>query len=824
MTVNFKEVEAKWQKRWEENKVFAVDVNTMEDKFYTLVMFPYPSGDKLHMGHWYQYGLMDTWARYQRLKGKNLFFPMGFDAFGLPAENFAIKSGIHPDISTTKNVNYMMEQFKRMGVSYNFEYKVDTSKADYYKWTQWLFIQLYKNGLAYKKSAPVNWCGSCQTVLANEQVKDGACERCDSEVIQKNMEQWFFKITDYSDKLLDNLDSLDWPHKTKAMQKNWIGRSEGAQICFSVCDSDLSFEVFTTRPDTLYGVTYVTLAPEHPLVRQITTEDNKDAVEEYIAQASRQTELDRLSTSKEKTGVFSGAYAVNPVNNEKVPIWIGDYVLGSYGTGAVMAVPAHDERDFAFAKQYKLPIRTVIVENGKSKDDVLEAAFTGVGTIVNSQHFDGMKSDAMIPAIIDELEEKKYGRRMINFRLRDWLVSRQRYWGAPIPVVYCPTCGTVPVPEEQLPVKLPEDVDFKPSGVSPLATSESFVNTTCPICSAPAKREVDTLDTFVCSSWYYLRFPNAGNDAQPFEPEITNKMLPVDKYVGGPEHACMHLLYARFINMVMKDLGHVNFEEPFTSLTHQGMILGPDGQKMSKSKGNSVSPDDYVDQFGADILRLYLCFGFNYVEGGPWDESGIRSVNRFVDRVSRLFTDHIDLLKGKRPEATELSAGDKKLLFAYHSTVKSITQDTERFQFNTSIARLMELYNSVNEYLRETGESCRNKAVLHEIMENYMILLSPFMPHFAEEWWERTAHKGFVCKTEWPEWDEQYLVLDEITMAVMVNGKLRGEICVASDAQENVVKEVAMADEKVSRHLEGMQIVKHIFVKGKLINLIVKPA
>jgi leucyl-tRNA synthetase len=819
---DFKTIEEKWQKRWNDSGVFNVDVKTLKDKFYILTMFPYPSGDRLHMGHWYQYGIMDTWGRFQRMLGKGVFQPMGYDAFGLPAENFAIKKGIHPDVSTSKNVAIMTEQFKRMGVIFDWRYMLNTSKPDYYKWTQWLFLKLYEKGLAYRKEAPVNWCSSCQTVLANEQVLDGRCERCSTEVIRKNLEQWFFKITAYADKLLNGIEALDWPGRTKIMQTHWIGRSEGAEIDFKIVDSDQSFTVFTTRPDTLFGVTYVVLAPEHPLVEKITSKAQLSAVKNYIAESQKLSEIERLSTEKEKTGVFSGAYAINPVNQEKVPIWVADYVLFTYGTGAVMAVPGHDERDFAFAKTYKLPIRKVILESGTDAKSPLEKAFTDVGTVMESGSYNGQQSDAVIPKIIEDLEKQKKGIRKINFRLRDWLISRQRYWGTPIPIVYCQKCGEVGVPESDLPVKLPENVDFKPTGESPLKRCDEFINTKCPKCSGPAKREADTLDTFVCSSWYYLRFPNVGDSTEPFSKELTNKILPVDRYCGGPEHACMHLLYARFINMVLHDLGYVNFAEPFPHLTHQGLVLGPDGHKMSKSKGNSVSPDPYVEEHGSDILRLYLLFGFNYVDGGPWEDSGFKALTRFVDRLWRLFESSQALLLKSPIPMGEFSQADKKLLYRFHYTIKMVTLDTERFMFNTSIARMMELYNDLSDYLRLVPEKEQNQGLLQKIIRTFNVLVAPFAPHIGEEWWEKSGNKNSVFLESWPTFDAKYLSLDEIPMAVMINGKVREQISVPADATEEQVKAIALTQEKVRKYTDASPIVKQIFVPKKLINFIVK--
>ena len=597
--MDFKKIEKKWQKKWEETNLYAYKEDKTKEKLYCLEMFSYPSGAKLHLGHWYNFGVTDTWARFKKMSGYNLFHPMGFDAFGLPAENYAIKTGIHPRISTEKNIATMEQQLKAIGGSWDWRHEVVTCREDYYKWTQWMFLQLYKHGLAYKKEAPVNWCPSCNTVLANEQVVSGECERCGSTVIRKKMSQWFFKITEYAEELLQDLDKLDCPEKTKILQKNWIGKSNGAYVDFKVKGYDESFTVFTTRADTLFGATYCVLAPEHELVDKITTREQEEAVRAYQLEAAKQSEIERTSTVKEKTGVFTGAYAINPVNGKEIPIWISDYVLASYGTGAIMAVPAHDQRDYDFAKKFGLEIIQVL--KGKEEENTDDKAMTGDGIHINSGFLDGLNKEEALNKMYDYLEEKGCGKKTTTYKLRDWLVSRQRYWGAPIPVIYCEKCGIVPVPESDLPVVLPDDVEFTPDGESPLKKCESFMNTTCPCCGAPATREADTLDTFVCSSWYFLRYPDNLNDKAPFEKEIVNKMLPVDKYVGGIEHACMHLLYARFFVKALRDMGYLNFDEPFKSLVHQGTILGPDGEKMSKSKGNTVSPDEYVEEYGSDV-------------------------------------------------------------------------------------------------------------------------------------------------------------------------------------------------------------------------------
>lgn len=811
-------IERKWQERWEEEGIFDVDVHGMDDPFYILTMFPYPSGDRLHIGHWYQYGLMDTWSRFQLLRGKQVFQPMGFDAFGLPAENYAIKQGLHPDDSTTANIEHMIGQYKRMGVSYAWKYMLDSSKPDFYKWTQWLFLQFYSKGLAYRKEAPVNWCPSCQTVLANEQVIDGLCERCDAEVMRKNLRQWFFRITDFAERLLAGLDTLDWPQKTLSMQRNWIGKSEGAQIRFRVRGTEEPILVFTTRPDTLFGATYMTLAPEHSLVSRIAAAEQKAEVDEYIATTATISEVDRLSTSKTKTGVFTGAYAINPVNGEEIPIWISDYVLVTYGTGAVMAVPAHDQRDFEFAEKFDLPVVKVILAPGTKKEDPLDQAYTAEGSLINSGSFDGLENNTAKGKITDQLAKTGDGEATIIYRLRDWLISRQRYWGCPIPIVYCGSCGEVPVPEDQLPVELPFDVEFKPTGESPLAGCESFVETVCPNCSRPARREADTLDTFVCSSWYQFRFPSVGDDEQAFDPVLTEKFLPVSQYAGGAEHACMHLLYARFVTMALHDMGHLSFEEPFPKVVHQGLVLGADGAKISKSKGKAITPDPYVEEYGADILRLYLCFGFNYVDGGPWDDGGFVAVTRFMDKTIRLFEERQSIFS-KSHQLQDESPADKDLLRILHNSIKGITQDMERFMFNTSIARLMELYNGIYEFLK-APETDRSNRLLKDVMLTFIRLLAPFAPHYAEEFWQQTGHTESIFKEAWPQFDEKFLLTDTINMAVMINGKLRDQLVVAADASEDEILAAAQSTERIKTLLQGKQLSKHILVKGKLINLI----
>ena len=809
--MDMKKIEGKWQQRWEQDKLHSFNKKNIDKKFYCLEMFSYPSASKLHLGHWYNYGLTDSYARYKKMKGAELFQPMGFDAFGLPAENFAIKSGIHPETSTIANIETMEGQLRAMGAMFDWDYEIKTCMPDYYKWTQWLFLKLYEKGLAYRKEAPVNWCSSCNTVLANEQVVDGACERCGTQVVKKNLTQWFFKITEYAEELLTCLDGLDWPEKTKAMQKNWIGKSTGGEIIFTT-ESGEEIKVFTTRADTVFGVTYVVLAPEHPLVKTLTTPEQKEAVDAYVEQTSKMEEIDRLSATREKTGVFTGSYAINPVNGKKVPIFAADYVLYSYGTGAVMGVAAHDSRDYVFAQNHNLPI-TVVVQN-PSGDDTLPYCEDGV--LTNSEEFSGLTSADARKAILDKLNETNKGGHKTNYRLRDWLVSRQRYWGAPIPMIHCPHCGTVPVPYKDLPVELPKDVEFRPDGKSPLAKCESFVHTKCPVCGADAERDVDTLDTFVCSSWYYLRYPDNKNEDMPFDPEIINKMLPVDKYVGGPEHACMHLLYARFITKALRDMGYLKFDEPFTSLTHQGIILGPDGNRMSKSRGNVVSPDTYIETYGSDVFRMYLMFGFAYTEGGPWDDNGIKSIAKFVERIERLVTKTCAYTPDNK---TDYGTDEKELLYAEAYCIKNVDKDMNNFSFNTAVARLMEFVTAINKYdmLENKSTSLVLKAV-----DTLIRLLAPCTPHFAEELWEMRGYKTSVFTSGYPVFDEKALVKDEVELAVQINSKVKAKINVSSDASDDEIKAIALENEIIKKIIGGGQVVKVIIVKGRLVNLIVK--
>ena len=812
---DFKSIEQKWRAYWEKEKLYETDLSDIRKKLYCLVMFLYPSGDRLHCGHWWNYGPTDTWARFKRLQGYNVFEPMGYDAFGLPAENYAIKVGVHPADSTAENIRNIRKQLKAMGAMYDWTKEINTSSPEYYKWTQWIFLLLYKNDLAYRKKAPVNWCPSCQTVLANEQVIDGRCERCESEVFQKDLEQWFFRITRYAEQLLDGLEKIDWPEKTKIMQRNWIGRSEGASIRFPLADREGAIDVFTTRPDTLWGVTYMVLAPEHTLAAELTRPEQHDAVTRYIREARKLTEIDRTSTEKEKTGVFTGSYCINPVNQEKVPIWIADYVLASYGTGAVMAVPGHDERDFAFAKKYKLPVREVISADGQEHEE-LNAAYTNPGIMIHSGPFSGKESGPGISGVIDYLESNGWGGREVTYKLRDWLISRQRYWGAPIPIIYCDECGIVPVPDEALPVELPVNVEFSGSGESPLSSNREWVRVSCPECGKPGKREVDTMDTFVCSSWYFLRYPNPHLDSAAFDRELIDQWLPVDQYVGGAEHAVMHLLYARFITRVLHDLGYVNFDEPFTRLVHQGVITNH-GAKMSKSRGNVINPDDYIARHGSDVFRMYLMFMGAYTEGGDWSDEGIHGLSRFVSRIWRLV--HQVIEDPPLGSETEHTADLERIC---HHAIKMVTHDLQRFQFNTSLSRIMELVNAMYLYRQDNPAGKQNKTIFEEVLKNIVLLIAPFAPHLGEELWHLIKGQGSVFQASWPSWDEEKLKTDQVNIVVQVNGKVRSQILVDAGADEAGVRQLALQDEKVRKWTDGGEIVKVVVVKDKLVSVVVR--
>lgn len=819
------ETDKKWQKRWDETGLYKFDPEALDRKLYCLEMFSYPSGANLHVGHWYNFGLTDSWARMKRMQGFNVFHPMGFDSFGLPAENYAIKTGIHPQDSTLSNIRTMEKQLREMGATYDWDYELATCLPDYYRWNQWIFLRLLEKGLAYRKNAPVNWCPKCSTVLANEQVVDGSCERCSTAVVRKNMTQWFFAITKYAQELLDFLPKLDWPEKTKKIQQNWIGRSEGARISF-FCEKDgkqlfndngepLKLDVFTTRADTLMGVTYVVVAPEAELCDVLTTDACREEVRKYQELTRKASDIDRMSTTREKTGVFIGSFAIHPITGKKVPIWTSDYVIATYGTGIVMAVPAHDERDFEFAQKFGLPIIRVIASAPDVKD---ELPFIEKGFLVDSGAFDGLDFKASVHAIIDALSKGDMGELTINYRLRDWLISRQRYWGTPIPVVHCEKCGIVPIPDEELPVLLPYDVEFRPDGESPLTKNEAFMNKPCPRCGGPGRRDPDTMDTFVDSSWYQFRYPDNRNDKAPFDRDLINKMCPVDKYVGGPEHAAMHLLYARFFTKALRDMGYLDFDEPFTSLVHQGIILGPDGNRMSKSRGNTVAPDGYIKKYGSDVFRTYLGFGFAYTEGGPWSDGGLQAIAKFTGRIERL----IEEIGDKKPKNTTTgvpTGDDKALLFALHHTIKSVSYDTDRFQFNTSIARLMELLNAIGKY-RESKQV--NDALLREVCEKMLLLFSPFAPHFCEEMWEQIGNAYSIFNQKWPDFDPSALILDTVEIAVQINGQVKFKFDIEADLSAGEVEKTVRADERLPEALAGRNIVKFIYVKGRLANIVAK--
>ncbi|NLO36153.1 MAG: leucine--tRNA ligase [Clostridiaceae bacterium] len=817
------DIDRKWQQKWEESGLNRFHPEHVDRKLYVLEMFSYPSGANLHVGHWYNYALSDSWARMKRMQGYEVFQPMGFDAFGLPAENYAIKTGIHPQDSTLANIKTMEKQLREMGGMFDWDHELATCLPDYYRWNQWLFLQLYQKGLAYRKNAPVNWCPRCNTVLANEQVVDGACERCETEVARKNLTQWFFKITDYAQELLDKLPELDWPDKTKKIQTNWIGRSEGAELVFGaekdgrpVLGPDgqaLSLTVFTTRTDTLMGVTYVVVAPESELCDLLTTEACRTEVTAYQEQTGKASEIERLSTVREKTGVFTGSYAIHPVSGDRVPIWAADYVLAGYGTGVVMAVPGHDERDFAFAERFGLPIKRVIRAADGSPD---ELPFTAMGVLTDSGAYTGLTSGDAIAAILADLGPQGKGQLKVNYRLRDWLVSRQRYWGTPIPVVHCSACGVVAVPEDQLPVELPYDVAFTPDGESPLKKNRRFMETTCPTCGGPALRDPDTLDTFVCSSWYQFRYVDNKNSQAPFSREKVNRMCPVDKYIGGAEHAAMHLLYARFVTKALRDMGYLDFDEPFSSLVHQGTILGADGQKMSKSRGNTISPDDYILRHGSDVFRMYLGFGFAYTEGGPWNDDGVKAIAKFVGRVERLGDDAASIAPGG---SWQKDSPARELLYARHYAIRAVTQDAERFQFNTSISRMMELLNALGQY---QGMAAMQPALLRETIEDLVRLMAPFAPHFCEEQWEKLGFAASIFNERWPVSDPAALVRDTVEIAIQVNGSIRYRLDIPSGSDRAAVETLVMAEPRTSPLLEGKKLLKFIYVPNRLVNLVVR--
>lgn len=810
-TMDFVNIEKKWNEKWEKDNLYKFDPNKTDKKYYLLEMFSYPSGASLHLGHWWNFGLSDSFGRFKRLQGYNVFQPMGFDAFGLPAENYALKTGIHPEDSTRHNIQIMERQLKELGATFNWDYELVTCNPDYYKWTQWLFVQLYKKGLAYQKEAPVNFCPKCNTIIANEQVVNGHCERCESEVMHKNMRQWFFKITAYADELLSGLDKIDWPEKTKALQRNWIGKSVGAEVDFYT-ENGLKLTVFTSRADTLFGVSFLVIAPENPLTEKLVTEENKKAVDDYIEKASKKDEIERTSTTSPKTGVFTGSYVINPLTNEKVPVFVADYVISTYATGIVMGVGAHDERDYDFAKKYNLQIKRVVCDKNGNETNL---PFTEYGKLCNSAEFDGLTSEEARTKIVEKLVSLGKGRFKTNYRLRDWSVARQRYWGCPIPIIYCPHCGTVPVPEKDLPVVLPHICDYKPEGEGPLGKCEEFINTTCPICGAKARREADTMDTFVDSSFYMLRYPESlHNNSEIFSRDYVNKMLPVDCYVGGVEHATGHLLYSRFISKFLRDLGMLDFDEPFQRLIHQGMILGPDGRKMSKRNGSKTA-DDYVKEFGSDALRLHMMFSLKYLDGGAWSDDGIKHMKAFMERIERICLKWASFKENSKP----FGKAEKDLEFALNKTIKDVADNMEQFSFNVAVARIMELVNAMYRY--DVAEE-KNVELCKKVCKNLIVLMSPMAPHFTEELWEQIGEKYSVHNQKYPTCDETKIVQDTVEIAVQVNSKIITRLEIATNLSQDEILKVVKEDEKVAGLLAGKQIVKSIVVPNRIVNLIVK--
>ncbi len=791
-----KNIEKKWQKRWKNNPSSSFEITDKGEKYYSLTMFSYPSGSNLHVGHWYNYGPADTIARFKKMQGYNVFQPQGFDAFGLPAENYAIKNNIHPAVSTKKNIDTMSIQLDRIGAMYHWDNIVTTCNEDYYKWTQWLFLELYKNKLAYQKEAMVNWDPVDQTVLANEQVlSDGTSDRSGAKVVQKPLKQWFFKITDYANELL-NFDNIDWPQKTISMQKHWIGKSEGSTVHFRVEELESTIDVFTTRPDTLFGASYLVIAPDHPLVDAITIDNYKDEISKYRKDSIAKNEMQRTELNKDKSGVFTGSYAINPVNGKKIPIWVGDYVLLSYGTGAIMAVPGHDERDYEFAQKYSLDIFQVVDGKNVKLD---EEAYTEDGVAINSGFLNGLSTSDAKSKMIKYLEDENCGKRKINFKLKDWLISRQRYWGTPIPIVYDPNGLPHPIPEEHLPWTLPNDVEYKPKGTSPLGTSKELIERTEKIFGVGWRPEIDTMDTFVCSSWYYLRYPDNLNKNKPFDECKINEILPVDMYIGGAEHATMHLLYSRFITKALRDLGYLNFNEPFKRLFHQGTIT-KDGAKMSKSKGNTVSPDEFIDNYGSDTFRCYLMFMGPYDEGGDWNDKGITGIFRFLTKI-------INICRKDDGESLEK---DQKII---HKTIKSVTEDLEKIKFNTSISKMMEC---INEIISSNTLSKKDK-------EHIVKMIAPFAPHLSEELWEELGNEeSSVFDEDWPKHDDNKIVDNSMIIAIQVNGKLRGSIELSAGATKDSILLAVKEVENVKKFLDGMNILKEIYVPNKLVNLVVK--
>ena len=819
------QIEKKWQKKWLESKAYKTEMDPKKPKYYTLEMFPYPSGN-LHMGHVRNYSIGDVLARYKTMEGFNVIHPMGFDAFGMPAENAAIKHGVKPSDWTYSNMDNMKRQQREMGLSYDWDREVATCRPDYYKWTQWLFQLFYKRGLAYKKKAYVNWCETCGTVLANEQVIDGLCWRCDNEVVKKDLSQWFFKITDYADVLLKDLDLLKgWPERVKIMQDNWIGRSEGLEFDFDIPELKEKLSVYTTRPDTAYGVTFVALAAEHPLVDKIceANPDKAEAIKAFVKKVQSQSDIERTSSESEKEGVGTGVYVINPFNGKKAEIWVTNYVLADYGTGAVMGVPSEDQRDWMFAKKYNLDIIITLQPKDQTLklEDMTEAYVDKAGVLVNSGEFDGQDIKTAMKGIMDKAEKEGFGKRRVNYRLRDWLISRQRYWGAPIPIIYCEDCGEQLVPEDQLPVMLPENVNFEAGAVSPLAQCEEFVNCTCPKCGKPAKRETDTMDTFICSSWYYLRYTDPKNDQKPFDKDKVNYWAPVDQYIGGIEHAILHLLYSRFVTKVLRDEGLVDFAEPFSNLLTQGMVL-KDGSKMSKSKGNVVSPEEIIGQYGADTARLFIMFAAPVERDLDWSDEGVAGSFRFLNRVWRILGQFEDKIKSAVDEydISSLTAEEKDLRHVLHVTIKKVTEDIrDRFMFNTAISSIMEL---VNEFYKFQNSETVNAGLVREVAVNLLKLLAPFAPHMTEELWSELIGDGSVHAQKWPVCDEAATVTAEVEIVLQINGKVRDRIMIATGISREEMEAAAKNNSRVQELTAGKTIVKMICVPDKLVNVVVK--
>ena len=799
---NHSAIEKKWRENWEEKPINVNDGR--KEKYYCLDMFPYPSGSGLHVGHWRGYVISDVWSRYQLLKGKYVIHPMGWDAFGLPAENYAIKMGVHPAKSTEANIRNIKRQIKQIAAIYGWDMEVNPTDPDFYKWTQWIFVQMFKKGLAYEKEFPINWCPSCKTGLANEEVVNGCCERCGTTVTKKNLRQWMLKITAYAERLLNDLDKLDWPEKVKKMQTDWIGKSYGAEVDFPIDGREEKITVYTTRPDTLYGATFMVLAPEHALAKSLATDETREAVEKYIFDSSMRSNVDRMQ-AKEKTGVFTGSYAVNPLNGAKTPIWLSDYVLADYGTGAIMCVPAHDDRDFEFARKFGLPIVQVIAKDGKEIENMTEAYTEANGIMINSGDWNGLESAVLKKEAPHMIEEKGFGHKTVNYKLRDWVFSRQRYWGEPIPIIHCPKCGCVPVPEDQLPLKLPEVESYQPTGTgeSPLAAIDEWVNTTCPVCGAPAKRETNTMPQWAGSSWYFLRYVDSHNKEELVSREKADKYLPVDMYIGGVEHAVLHLLYSRFYTKFLCDIGAIDFDEPFKKLFNQGMITGKNGIKMSKSKGNVVSPDDLVRDYGCDSLRLYELFVGPPELDAEWDDRGIEGVSRFLNRFWNLVMDN----KDKDVKAS------KEMIKLRHKLVYDIEYRFNQFSLNTVISGFMEYNNKLIELARKEG------GIDRETLKTFVILLAPFAPHIGEELWQQLGGDDSVFHAQWPECDEEAMKDDEIEVAVQINGKTRAVISISADSSKEDA--IAAGREAVKEKLTG-NVVKEIYVPGKIVNIVCK--